>query len=346
MLTAKENMRQCITGGKPDRFVNQYEAFHLVFSPATLTSPAPKRGEYDVKNSWGVYNSWPEDTPGQFPDHSPDKILIKDIEHWRDYVTPPSLDFPDEVWETSQGMMDAIDGDKAFKAVFVNPGLFEQTHHFCSMTEALVNYMEYPDEMHDLIKMLTEYELELAEKICDRLHPDMLFHHDDWGTETNSFLPPELWAEFFVEPYKQIYKCYKDNGVEFVVHHSDSYCANLVGYMVEIGIDVWQGCMRSNDVANLIKKYQGQITFMGNIDNKQVDFDGWTTEDCKEAADLALDGYPLTGYIPCITQGGPGSVYPGTYAELTKYIDAWNCEHYGCTQEELEANRMSMQIMF
>ncbi|MGI6217974.1 MAG: uroporphyrinogen decarboxylase family protein [Coriobacteriales bacterium] len=346
MLTAKENMRECIKGGNPDRFVNQYEAMQLVINPSFMASPSPKRGELDVKNAWGVYNSWPSHVPGPFPDHAPDKILIKDIEEWQSYVTPPSLDLPDELWNVCQDMMDKVDGNLSYKAVFVAPGLFEQTHHFCSMTEALVNYMEYPDEMHDLIKMLTDWEMELAEKICDRLHPDMLFHHDDWGTERNSFMDPDLWADFFVEPYKQIYGYYHDHGVEFVVHHSDSYCANLVDGMIEMGIDVWQGCMRTNKVDELLKKYKGKITFMGNIDNKQVDFDGWTTEDCKKAADLALDGFPTTGYIPCITQGGPGSVYPGTYAELTKYIDEWNCEKFGCTQADIEANRMPLQIMF
>lgn len=31
MLTAKENLREVIRGGNPDRFVNQYEAVQLLF---------------------------------------------------------------------------------------------------------------------------------------------------------------------------------------------------------------------------------------------------------------------------------------------------------------------------
>ena len=74
---------------------------------------------------------------------------------------------------------DAVDGEQAFKAAFVAPGLFEQTHHLCEISNALVYYITNPDEMHDLIKYLTEWELELAEGICSNLHPDALFHHDD-----------------------------------------------------------------------------------------------------------------------------------------------------------------------
>ena len=54
----------------------------------------------------------------------------------------------------------------------------------------------------------------------------------------------------------------------------------------------------------------------------------------------------MTGFIPCITQGGPGSVYPGTYRILWETIDKYNIEHFGCTQEELDANRPPRVVMF
>ena len=86
MLTAKENMRQVILGGNPDRFVNQYEAISLAFHPFMLASPLMKKGDPDTVNAWGVTNSFPANVPGAFPVHTPDKIVLKDSEHWRDYV--------------------------------------------------------------------------------------------------------------------------------------------------------------------------------------------------------------------------------------------------------------------
>ncbi len=346
MLTAKENLREVVKGGNPDRFVNQYEAIQLLFHPFSLHSPSPAQGQENVVNAWGVTNSFPANTPGAFPVHTPDKIVVKDIEHWQDYVHAPSLDFPQEEWDQMKAAYDAVDGTKAYKATFVAPGLFEQTHHLCSISEALINYLESPDEMHDLIKYLTEWELKLAEGICSHLHPDAIFHHDDWGSERSTFLNPDLFAEFFVEPYKQIYGYYHDHGVELVFHHSDSYCATLVPYMIEMGIDVWQGCMASNNVPELVKKYGDKITFMGGIDNKMVDFEGWTREDCRKAAVDIMDACGKKGFIPCITQGGPGSVFPGTYRTLIEEIDKYNVEHFGLKQEEIEANRLPLQIMF
>ena len=347
MLTAKENMREVILGRNPERYVNQYEAFTFLPNPVTFRGGMPAPGGPPVVNAWGVTNVWPAGTPGAFPVHTPDKIVVKDIEHWQDYVHAPELKASQEEWDQSLAIWDAADGKRAFKTAMIAPGIFEQTHHLCEISNALVYYMEYEDEMHDLVKYLTEYELRLADELCSHLHPEAILHHDDWGSETNSFFRPEMFEDYFLDAYKQIYGYYHDHGVEFIVHHSDSYCANLVPDMIEMGIDVWQGCMHSNNVPELVKKYGDKITFMGEIDNKFVDFDGWTVEDCEKAAVGAIERVgSMKGFIPCITQGGPGSVYKGTYNALTDAIDKYNLSHFGGTQEELNDSRIPIRIMF
>lgn len=344
MLTARQNMLETIRGGKPERFVNQYEAIYLMFHPWMVTSGGPMKGQHNVVNAWGITNSFPEHLPGQFPVHTPDKIVLKDIENWRDYVKAPKLQFPDEMWAAFKEQYDAVDKTQAYAAAFIAPGLFEQTHHLSEITRALTYYLTNPDEMHELIKYLTDWELELAEGICSNLKPDAIFHHDDWGGEISSFLSPDMFAEFFVEPYKQIYGYYHDHGVELVIHHADSYAANLVPSMIEMGIDIWQGCMRSNNVPELIKKYGGQISFMGDIDNKFVDKDGWTREDCRKAVRESCDACGNMYYLPCITQGGPGSVYPGAYAVMSEEIDLYSQEKFGIKPEEI--TRLPWQVLF
>ena len=340
MLTAKDNLREVVRGGNPDRFVNQYEALALLRNPFAMIDPKPEKGGKEVVNLWGVTNAFPANAPGRFPVHTPDKIVVKDIEDWKSYVKAPSLEFSDAQWDACRAMYEAVDERKAFRAAYVAPGIFEQCHHLCSMQEALINIMEYPDEMHELIKYLKDWELELAEKICSRLKPDALFHHDDWGSELNSFFRPSVFEDFFLDTYKEIYGYYHAHGVELIFHHSDSYCANLVPIMIEMGIDVWQGCMKSNNVPELIKQYGGKITFMGEIDNKQVDFEGWRQEDCDRAAAAAMERCGMKYFIPCITQGGPGALYPGVYEGLSRAIDQYNCKRFGFSMEELAAARV------
>lgn len=344
MLTAKQNMLEVIRGGNPDRFVNQYEAVQLLFHPFMFASPLLSPGDENVVNAWGVTNTFPKGVPGQFPVHTPDKIVVKDIESWKDYVKAPPLDFPQAQWDMLKDQYAAVDGEKAFKAVFVAPGIFEQTHHLCEITNALMYYITDPDEMHDLIKYLTEWELKLAEGICSNLHPDTLFHHDDWGGHDSTFMSPAMFDEFLVEPYKEIYGYYHSHGVDLIIHHSDCYAATLVPSMIEMGIDVWQGCMQTNNLPELIKKYGGKISFMGGIDNRLVDFDGWTDENCEAVVRKICEECGNKYFIPSIIQGGPGSVYPGVYASLTKAIDKLNAEKFGITDPE--SGRLPMSILF
>jgi len=50
---------------------------------------------------------------------------------------------------------DAVDGTQAYKATFIAPGIFEQTHHLCGINNALVYYITNPQEMHELSSATT-----------------------------------------------------------------------------------------------------------------------------------------------------------------------------------------------
>ena len=284
------------------------------------------------------------DVPGAFPVHTPDKIVVKDIERWRDFVKAPPLKFPQEMWDQFKAQYDAVDGEQVYKAAFIAPGLFEQSHNLCEISRVLTYYLINEDEMHDMIKYLTDWEMELAEGICANLHPDAILHHDDWGGIDSTFMSPAMFDDFFLDAYKQIYGYYHDHGVELIIHHSDSYAATLVPSMIEMGIDVWQGCMATNNLPELIKKYGDKIAFMGGIENRAVDFEGWTDENCEAVVRKMCGECGVKSFIPCIAQGGPGSVYPGVYASLSSAIDKLNEEQFGIKASE--STRLPWQIMF
>lgn len=329
MLTPRENFIETAKkGGHPDRFVKQYEYISFVMCPY-MADPAngiPEKGGPNKKNGWGVEYCWREDQPGAFPVDTPDKVVIKDFEDWEEYVKAPSLEYPETAWEPFIAQAEQIDRSQTFCAAFVAPGIFEQVHNLASITETLAAFYEYEDELKELFKYIEEWELQLAEQICDHLHPDMLFHHDDWGSRTSTFVAPEMFEDFFLEPYKEIYGYWKERGVEYVVHHSDSYGATIVPTMIEMGIDVWQGCMSSNDLPSLCKKYEGQITFMGGLDGADIEFPDWTEPFVREQVEkLCAENTPHS-FIPCLTQGLPMSTYPGEYDCISKCIDECSVE--------------------
>ena len=329
MLTKKQNFLETIHGGNPDRFVNQFEYFAMLFGDPILgQSPRPVQGGDTIVDAWGVTRAWPANVPGMFPVHDEEHLVVKDIEHWKDYVKMPRIDFPDEDWAFYDKVAASVDRDELLVAASVFPGVFERVHDLLSIDAALLDFYLYPDEMHEIIDYITEYELLLAEQLIKHAHPDALFHHDDWGSHNSSFMSPEMFDEFLLPAYKKIYGYYKANGVEVIIHHSDSYAANLVPEMIEMGIDVFQGCVTTNNVPELIKQYGGKISFMGDINNGVVDIKDWTPELVEREVRRACETCGKHYFIPCLTAGGPGSVYDGVYAETTKVIDKLSKEMF------------------
>ena len=204
---------------------------------------------------------------------------------------------------------------------FYNPGIFEMTHHLMGMEDALSNLYEEPECLQELIDYLADYEIRYAEQYIDRIHPDALFHHDDWGGQTSTFFSPSMFEEFFVEPYKRVYKFWRDNGVKLIVHHSDSYAATLVPHMIDMGIDIWQGVMTTNNAPELIREYGGRMSFMGDIDTGVVDVKHWTPELVNEYVEKACIRCGKLYFIPCLTQGLGISSFPGVYDAANEAID-------------------------
>ncbi|MBQ6551396.1 MAG: uroporphyrinogen decarboxylase [Lachnospiraceae bacterium] len=327
MLSPRENLLETIHGGHPDRFVNQYEYMSLIMgSPYSMRNPYPKKGGPNVVNAWGVTLSYPDNVPGGFPVHTPDKIVIKDIEEWQKYLKVPNVVYNAEEWEPFIAMAEKVDRTQQFAAFFVAPGLFEQCHYLLEIQNCLMSFYTNPDEMHELIDCLTEWELAYAAEVCKYLKPDALFHHDDWGSQQSTFISPDMFREFYKPAYEKVYGYYKAHGVELIVHHSDSYAATLVPDMIDMGIDIWQGVMTSNNIPELIRQYGGKISFMGGIDSASVDHPGWTEEEVRREVRRACDECGKLYFIPNASQGLPMSTFPGVYESLTREIDAYSKE--------------------
>jgi hypothetical protein len=330
MLTKRQNFLETIRGGKPDRFVKQYEALWFLMgngagNPISAASPSPMPGGEAV-NAWGVTIQWREDQPGPFPVHDSAHKVIKDITKWKDVVKMPKTDYPGEAWEPYVKMAEAVDKNEYFSTVLFFPGLFEQCHYLMGIDDCLIALYEEPEAMHELIDYLTEYELKYAEEVTKYLKPDALFHHDDWGTQNSLFMSPDMFDEFYLPAYKKIYSCYKNYGVEIIIHHCDSYAVELIPEMIEMGVDVFQGCLTSNNVPELVKKYGGKISFMGDLNNGVLDKEDWTRKLVRLEVERACRTNGKLYFIPCLTRGGPASIFPGVYEAVDEEIDRMSKE--------------------
>lgn len=326
MLTARQNFLETIKkDGNPDRLANCYTAFKPINGDPVFQFVRGNRvrGTYSY-DRWGTYIAFPEDQPAATPVVTAENQVIQDIEKWKDYVKVPDLRKNcSQGWETALANKAAIDRTEYFATTIMGTGIFEQLHMLMTFEDTLCNFLLYPEEMHALIEVITEYRLEYMKLIVENLHPDAIISHDDWGSKNSLFLSPEVWREFFKAPYQKLYAYLHSQDV-LVLHHSDSYCAPIAEDMAEIGVDVWQGVIPTNPIAEISQRLDGRMALMGGVDSV-IDRADVSEEEIRRETQRVLKSYGhLKNFIPSITYGGPGTIYPDVERTIIDEIECYN----------------------
>lgn len=326
MSTPKEIFLELIRpDGQPERQLRQYEALHMCLTDPcnTYLRGNRKRGTTSV-DRWGTTILFPEDAPGPMPDTREGLAVCPDVTRWRETVHAPDLEAAcTEGWDTCRAEARAACGSDHLLAGFMGTGIFEQCHFLMGFEDTLTNLYAHPDEMHALIDYITEYRLTYVRMLIDHLQPDVIFSHDDWGTKNALFMKPEMWREFFKEPYRRFYGYIRSRGV-IAIHHADSYLVPIVDDMAEIGIQVWQGVLPENDIPALQAHLNGRLTLMGGFGAAIDRADAQPDEILAYARDTLARCCPGGHFIPSITYGLAGTVFPHVDQYLDQAVNEYN----------------------
>lgn len=318
-MTAKEIFLELLKpDGKPERQLVQYEALQMALGdPIGRYLHEGRMPGATITDRWGTVIEWPADAPGSMPLVTEENKVIKDITRWREYAHAPefiSHSSDAEDWERFRAKVRERAGDERLVAGFMGTGIFEQCHFLMPFQDVLTNLYDHPKEMHELIDYITEYRITYVKHLIENLKPDVIFSHDDWGTKDALFMKPDMWREFFKEPYRRFYGYIREQGV-IAIHHADSFLAPIVEDMAEIGIQVWQGVLPENDIPALQQRLKGRMVLMGGI-GAAIDREDAGEEEVRRYVHDALHEYcPGGHFIPSITYGIAGTVY--------KHVDPW-----------------------
>jgi len=311
MYSPKENLLRTLRGESPDSLVCEWEPFVSVQSDPVMRflRGNRKKGE-TTKDRFGTTIVWPEDQFGAMPHVTNENKVLPDIEEWKKYVKFPNLRTECTDWTDAIASAAKVNHDTHMVMGFMGTGIFEQMHFLMGFEDTLMNLVAEPEASQELAEAILEYRLEYAKLLCENLKPDVILSHDDWGAKDRLFMSPACWRTIFKPLYKELYGYMKSQGV-IVMHHADSYLSPIIEDMAEIGIDIWQGVLPQNDVPEMQKRLGGKMTLMGGVDAAIVDTAASTeeiirTETRRACMDSASDGY----FIPCLTYGGAGSIFP------------------------------------
>ena len=107
------------------------------------------------------------------------------------------------------------------------------------------------------------------------------------------------------------------------------FIADIAEDMAEIGVDIWQGVIPDNNISELQNRLKGSMVLMGGI-NSAIDRKDWDETEVRKETRSVCEAYgPAGAFIPCLTYGGPTSIFPGVIDTIVDEIHRYNRDTYG-----------------
>lgn len=296
-MTARENLLKVIRHDRPEWVPNGME------SVAMIGAPVVERPGAAGLDAWGV--RWSLEAGAQGGTYPAEGgHTVTDLRDWRRQVTVPDVDAMD--WAGIAAQASRIRRQEHLVCAFVEFGLFERSYLLLGMEAALMAYLTETERMCDLVGAIADYKIRLIERFDDAADLDMVWYGDDWGTQQNLFLPPDIWRRTIGVHTRRLYDCMKKRGI-LINQHSCGMIEPVFGDMVEMGADLWNPCQPCNDLGALKRRFHGRIAYCGGIDSQFVlDRPGVTPAEVraevrKRIDEMAADG----GYVAGPSHGVP-----------------------------------------
>lgn len=300
--------------------------FHAVIDPISNWDVLQFSGEY-YKDLWGVPHRYIVGVdPGIMPLTNTENQVIKDMEHWRDYVKFPEIP-KDLDWSYAQAQCKAARERGELIMVPTFRGLFERYHSLRAFECVMEDFILCPDEIEEFLDAYTEWKLQALKLLIDNLDFDIIHSHDDLGAKTKLFFSPEIFRKMFKPRYKKLYDYCHSRGI-LVQHHCDCYIEPFAVDLAEIGVDMWQGALPSNDIVKIQKELDAKgynMLLMGGLEATIIDNEHATEEEIRAEVRRAIDTYAPGGhFLPCI--GSINCLYEKNEAIAVDEMDRYGAE--------------------
>ena len=147
--------------------------------------------------------------------------------------------------------------------------LFERAWTLRGMENLLMDMVERPGFVHELLDRILDFNLKIVEGVS-RYPVDSILFGDDWGQQHGLIMGPTLWREFFKPRAALSYKRCHEKGM-LVMIHSCGDVSSIMDDLVEIGVDVFNPFQPEvMDIVEIKKKYGSRLSFFGGMSTQNV----------------------------------------------------------------------------
>ncbi|MDR0449681.1 MAG: uroporphyrinogen decarboxylase [Treponema sp.] len=193
-----------------------------------------------------------------------DDPLIKDLENC-DYQFPQG-----DIGRLRRDIEKLI-ADKEDRFTFMGFGfcMFERCWSLMGMENTLINMIALPEELEAFFDRICDYFLRLVDTALE-YDLDGIYFGDDWGQQRGLIMGPANWRRFIKPRMARLYQRVKSKG-KYVIQHSCGDCSEILGDLIEIGIDCYQTFQPEiYDIHEVKRKYGDRLTIWGGVSTQQV----------------------------------------------------------------------------
>lgn len=230
-----------------------------------------------------------------------DRSQDKDIGVVEGCVLPePTLDgyqFPDA---KDPRLFGPIAGDIAqypdrFRMFSIDFSLFERAWSLRGMENLLMDFIENPSFVHELLDAIADHNIELIRNAL-AYDIDAVYCGDDWGQQHGLIMGYAAWKEFIQPRLKRMYAATRGAG-KFQVIHSCGDVDELFTDLTDLGVNLFNPFQpEAMDIRTLLEQYRGRLAFWGGLSTQITLPKKGVAEVRDEARDLLARGR-AGGYV-------------------------------------------------
>lgn len=266
-------------------------------------------------DGYGIEWEWVESAGGAMV--RPGKPVIKDINHFEDYVTIPDPDTWD--WQGYyEEVKDTLDPDMA--NFYASPGcLFERLIACMNFENAIVALIDEDQKegVHRFFRTVTDVHKKTYTNAKKWFNIDIANFNDDWGSQRAQFFSTATAKEMLYPYVKELVDHVHSLGMYW-----DDHCCGFVEplvepMMIESGMDSWGG-QPLNNKRKLKEQFGDRFIFTNGIYSLREDA---SEQEIDEAVKDFFENEGADNRILVEVMGGPPSLRAKLYEASRKNYD-------------------------
>jgi len=137
--------------------------------------------------------------------------------------------------------------------------------------EMMVDFAEEPPELQMLIDLVLGHNLRNLQLRLKEERGPIIYFGDDNGMQTSLPISPAKWRKYIKPAYAKLYGRCREAGLH-VYMHTDGCVWEVVGDLIDCGVEVLNLQYRANGLDNLVRTCKGKVCLNLDLDRQMFPF--------------------------------------------------------------------------